>query len=104
MIRHLLLALRVPCLTSPPPHKKRKFNVDEVTLDTLKSIQDRRLDKKPTDLDEDYHFSMQMYSTLKNLDTRKKAMAKLHIHQYLTSVTLDLDDTSLFSQAISEQN
>lgn len=62
----------------------------------LKSIREHS-DKK---WNEDYHFSMQMYSTLKILETRKKAMAKLHIHQYLTSVALDLGghDTSLFSQ------
>ena len=70
-----------PCVTSPrlygPPHKKHKpYNVDEAILDTLKSIQEHS-DKK---WNEDYHFSMQMYSTLKNLETRKKAMAKLHIH------------------------
>ena len=92
-----------PSVTSPhlyePPHKKRKPNVDEAILDTFKGIREDS-GKKSNDLDEDYHFNMQMYSTLKNVQTRKKAIAKLHIHHYLTSVTLDLGDhdTSIFSQ------
>lgn len=40
--------------------------------------------------DDDYHFVMQILGNLKRLDNLKRAMAKVYILQYLTSIEYDI--------------
>ena len=41
--------------------------------------------------DEGYHFAMQVLASIKRLENKRKALAKLHIHHYLTSVEYGFD-------------
>ena len=52
--------------------------------------------------DEDYHFAMQVLASIKRLENKKKALAKLHIHQYLTSIEYGLDYNRL-SQPVTDE-
>ena len=74
-----------------PPLKKKKTSsdkVDTVLIETLQQIQE----KHKTDInDEDYHFCMQIHATFKKIEDRKRAMAKLQILQYLTSLQYSFD-------------
>ena len=69
----------LPCTPLPATSlKKRKVDPVEETMH-LKQMKDRK--NEPDNKDDDYHFCMQVQGSL---DSRKKAMAKLYIHQYLT--------------------
>ena len=61
-------------------------------------MKDRK--NEPDNQDDDYHFCMQVQGSLKRLDSRKKAMAKLYIHQYLTSLELELDYQPTYHQPL----
>ena len=77
-------------VTSPPaPKKIKREKVDHAFVEALKSI--TIIAKKPVtepEIDDDYHFSMQILASLKRLDNEKRALAKLYILQYLTSIEL----------------
>ena len=79
-----------------PPVKKRKVDnkahVESAIIDTLKQIRETNNTKSNHIADdEDYHFAMQVLASIKRLENKRKALAKLHIHHYLTSVEYGLD-------------
>ena len=59
--------------------KRKSEEVDTMIIDTLNRIKERK--NEPEKKDDDYHFCMQVQASLKRLETRKRAMAKLYIHQ-----------------------
>ena len=71
----------------PAPKKIKREKVDHAFVEAMKSI--TSIAKKPVtepEIDDDYHFSMQILASLKRLDNEKRALAKLYILQYLTSI------------------
>ena len=86
-----------PCETasSPKPKKIKKEHVDAMFIETLKVISDISKSSHAKEgrrdvNDDDYHFAMQVMGTLKRLTNQKKALAKVYILQYLTSMEYDI--------------
>ena len=81
-----------------PPIKKckvdNKAHVESAIIDTLKQIREANGPTNKYTDDEDYHFAMQVLASIKRFDSKKKALAKLHIHHYLTSVEYGLDSSN----------
>ncbi|XP_011406710.1 PREDICTED: transcription factor Adf-1-like [Amphimedon queenslandica] len=86
----------VSTFKSPLKKKAKKEQVDAVFIETLKTISSGFADSRGThgatgkDVDDDYHFVMQILGNLKRLDNPKRAMAKVYILQYLTSIEYDI--------------
>ena len=58
-------------VTSPPaPKKIKREKVDHAFVEALKSI--TSIAKKQPEIDDDYHFSMQILASLKRLDNEKR--------------------------------
>ena len=73
-----------------PPSKKRRSmkgdDIDEMLINSIKTIQERRQEKHSRQLNEETHFGLQVAETLRRFSPKQKALAKLQIDQVLFNI------------------
>ena len=75
------------CQSSPKLSKKRKISkadeIDELLIKSLSSLQDKAAAEQVPQQDEEGLFGQMVSATIRCLNPRQRAMAKLKIHQFL---------------------
>ena len=82
-------------MTPSSRNPRKRKDVDELIVESLKSIRERREEKRgrtEEPLDEAGHFGHQVAATLRRFTNRQKAIAKLQIQQVLVSVEFPPDN------------